>query len=141
MSFKPFIVLLLATVAFCPAVISADKSESETEAKKATEEFLSVIDAGRFGESWNMAGTYMQRAISAELWQRKLETMRKPLGELIWRKLKSSKLEKTTLEVPGPEYFKLQFETSFKNREHAIETVSAAKQADGTQKVIGYYIE
>src|SRR6476619_4364311 len=139
MSIKPFIALLLVTAAFCPAVISAN--ESETEAKKAAEEFLSVIDAGRFGESWNMAGTYMQRGVSAEMWQRKLKTMRKPLGELVSRKLKSSKLEKTTLELPGPEYFKLQFETSFKNKEGAVETVSAAKQADGTQKVIGYFIE
>src|SRR6187431_2155026 len=126
MSLKSFMAVLLATVAFCPAMISADDSESETEAKKVAQEFLSVIDAGRFGDSWNMVGTYMQRGSSAEMWQRKLETMRKPLGELVSRKLTSSKLEKTTHQVPGTDYFKLQFETSFKNKERAVETLSAA---------------
>src|SRR6476620_10167967 len=121
MSFKPFIAVLVAIVAYCLATISADETGSETEAQKAAEEFLSVIDAGRFGESWNMTGGYMQRGVSAEMWQRKLESMRKPLGAVVSRKLKSSTLEKTTLQVPGTEYFKLQFETSFKNKERAVE--------------------
>src|ERR1700720_3884887 len=86
-------------------------------------------------------GPYMQRAFPSEALERKLDTVRKPLGEVVSRKLKSAKFGKSVQQVSGGDYFKLRFNTSFSNRQHAVETVTPVLQKDGTWKVSGYYVD
>jgi phosphoribosylformylglycinamidine (FGAM) synthase PurS component len=83
----------------------------------------------------------MQRAFPSEALERKLDTVRKPLGEVVSRKLKSAKFGKSVQQVSGGDYFKLRFNTSFSNRQHAVETVTPVLQKDGTWKVSGYYVD
>ena len=42
--------------------------------------------------------------------------------------------------APDGEYVVIQFETSFENKKHAIETVTPMMDKDGTWRVSGYYI-
>src|SRR5436309_9015308 len=122
-------VLFLAIVS-----VSSLIAKPEDDAKKSAEEWLSLVDAGRFAESWKAAGSYLQHACAEDLWTRKLDTMRKPLGKLVSRKLESAKYEKPFF-VPDGDYVKLQFATSFENKKQVVETVTPVLQKDGTWKV------
>jgi hypothetical protein len=67
--------------------------------------------------------------------------VRKPLGDLVSRKLKSAK---ATAELPGApdgQYVVMQFETSFANKKSAIETVTFMLEKDGQWKSCGYFIK
>lgn len=116
-------------------------NEHEDQAKAAVTEWLALVDAGRYGDSWKRAGSYMQRAFPKEKWERNLETIRKPLGEVSARKLKSAKFVRSDQPQPLGDYFTMQFTTSFSNKQEAVETVTPMLQQDGTWKVSGYFIE
>jgi len=59
---------------------------------------------------------------------------RAPLGALQSLQLRSAPL-------PDREYVVIQFASSFANKAAALETVTPMKDADGTWRVSGYYIE
>jgi len=132
---------LLLTTIISVSGVSLVVASPEDEAKKSAQEWLLLVDAGKFADSWKAAGTYLQRATTEEAWQRNLDQKRKPLGKLISRKLKSAKFDRPVNKVPDGDYVKIQFTSSFENKKEAIETVTPVLQKDGTWKVSGYYIE
>jgi hypothetical protein len=67
--------------------------------------------------------------------------VRKPLGSLVSRKLKSAKYTKTLPGAPDGEYVVLQFATSFTNKKEAVETITPMLDKDGKWKVSGYFIK
>ena len=131
-------VLLIAIISI--SGVSLLVAKPKDEAKKSAEEWLSLVDTGRFAESWKAAGPYLRHACSEEVWERNLDAKRKPLGKLVSRKLKSAKYQKPFF-VPDGDYVTLQFTSSFENKKRAVETVKPVLQKDGTWKVSGYYIE
>ena len=68
-------------------------------------------------------------------------SVRKPLGELVSRKLKSATFAKSLPGAPDGEYVVLQFDASFENKKEAIETVTPVREKDGKWKVSGYFIK
>ena len=133
--------ILLLTAIISVFGVSLLVANPEDEAKKSAQEWLSLVDAGKFKESWKAAGTYLQRATNEDTWERNLELKRKPLGKLVSRELKSAKSGKPLNKVPDGDYVTLRFTSSFENKKEAIETVTPVLQKDGTWKVSGYYIE
>lgn len=123
----------------CSLMFAAAKPEEE--AQKAAEQWLSLIDAGRFAESWQAAAAYFKTAVSQEQWGNSLEAFRKPLGALVSRKLKSANYAKSLPGAPDGEYVVLQFDTSFANKKTAVETVTPMLEKDGQWKVSGYFIK
>jgi hypothetical protein len=120
---------------------AAAKLDAEAEAQKSAEQWLSLTDAGKFAESWNTAAESFQAAVSQDQWQRLLGAVRKPLGALVSRQLKSAKYTKSLPGAPDGEYVVLQFETTFANKKDAVETVTPMLDKDGQWRVSGYYIK
>lgn len=112
----------------------------EQAAQKAAEQWLVLIDAGKSVESWESAAAYFKKAVTKDRWQASLDAVRKPLGELISRKIKSAKYTKTLPGAPDGEYVVLQFDTSFVHKKTAIETVTPMLDKDGKWRVSGYFI-
>jgi hypothetical protein len=131
-------ILVLAFAAPIPS-IAADKPEKEAQA--AAEQWLALIDAGQFAESWQATASVFQAAVSQPQWKSSLESVRKPLGTLVSRKLKSAKYSKKLPGAPDGEYVVLQFTTSFTNKNGAVETVTPMLDQDGKWKVSGYFIK
>ncbi len=113
----------------------------EVEAQKSAEQWLSLIDTGKFAEGWTAASAYLQAAVSQEQFAQSLTAVRKPLGDLVSRKLKSAKYTRSLPGAPDGEYVILQFDTSFANKKAAIETVTPMLDKDGQWKISGYYIK
>jgi hypothetical protein len=69
-----------------------------------------------------------------------METFRKPLGDLVARKLKSAQTMTEMPGVPDGQYVVMKFETSFANKRSATETVTFMLEKDGQWRASGYYI-
>src|SRR5438876_507047 len=128
MQLKRLIVVFVVTVS-----VSSLAAKPEDEAKKSAEKWLFLVDAGKFAESWKAAGPYLQHACAEDVWEHKLDAMRKPLGKLVSRRLESAKFEKRFF-VPDGDYVKLKFDASFENKKQVVETVTPVLQKDGTWK-------
>jgi hypothetical protein len=113
----------------------------EATAQKSAEQWLALVDAGNYAESWKTAAAYFQTAVSQDQWGHTIAAVRKPLGDLVSRQLKSAQYTKSLPGAPDGEYVVLQFETSFSNKKEAVETVTPMLDPDGQWKVSGYYIK
>ena len=127
------VVLMAATTLFA--------GDSEKEAVKAAESWLGLVDEGEYGESWDQSAELFRAALPKEKWEQSLNSARKPLGELVVRKVKSTKYATSLPGAPDGEYVVIQFTTSFTNKNSAIETVTPMKDPDGVWRVSGYYLK
>ena len=109
-------------------------------AQGATQTWLALVDAGNYSASWDNAAAFFKKAITREKWQMALEATRTPLGKVKSRTLKSATATKTLPGVPDGEYFVLQFDSSFEQKQTALETVTAIHEPDGSWRVGGYFI-
>jgi uncharacterized protein DUF4019 len=120
------------------AVFSEDTKE--LSAIKAAQEWLAIVDAENYAESWETAADYFKNSISLQQWEQTISAARKPLGKVLYRKLKSKQLVTELPGVPDGEYVVIQYETSFENKKSAVETITPMLGKDGKWKVSGYYI-
>ena len=133
----------LVAVALALSVITAVAQDSDKEkpAVLAAEKWLGMVDEGKYSDSWQGAAEYLRNAINQEQWNRSLRAVRKPLGEVVSRQMKSATYTTSLPGAPDGEYVVIQFDTSFKNKKAAIETVTPMMDQDGTWRVSGYYIK
>ncbi|MDR3460595.1 MAG: DUF4019 domain-containing protein [Verrucomicrobiae bacterium] len=130
---------LLAMVV--PAYAGENKADAEKAATTAAQTWLETIDGGNYSKSWDGAAELFQKAVTKSGWEAALTGVRKPLGDLVARKLKSAQAVKSLPGVPEGDYVVMQFETSFANKKSAIETVTFSLEKDGRWKSAGYFIK
>ncbi len=123
-----------------PAFATED-SEKEKAAVSAATKWLGIVDDGNYSESWKEAAAYFKNAVEQEQWEQSLQAVRKPLGKLVSRKVKSQSHKTSLPGAPDGEYVVIQFETSFENKKSAVETVTPMLEKDGKWRVSGYYIK
>ena len=67
--------------------------------------------------------------------------VRKPLGELLSRKVKSKQLVEKLPGAPDGKYVVIQYDATFQNKASAVETVTPMLDPDGQWRVSGYFIK
>ena len=115
--------------------------EKETIAEKSAKKWLNLIDRAEYRESWLEAAAYFQNNVTRQEWQRTIEGVRQPLGNLLFREVASIQYATTLPGSPDGEYVVIQYNTSFENKELAVETVTPMLERDGEWKAAGYYIK
>ena len=120
---------------------SSSNPEAEQAAVTAAKDWLLLVDAGNYSESWDEAAAFFKSAVPQEKWVEMAQGVRKPLGELKTRQVKSSRYKTSVPGAPDGEYVIIQFQTSFENKKSAIETVTPMLEKDGSWRVSGYYIK
>jgi len=129
-------------LSLCLGCISAQAEDSpEKAATAAAEAWLGQVDAENYAAGWREASTYFQGAVTEKAWVESLNGVRKPLGKLASRKLKSAQHTKSVPGAPDGDYVIMQFDTSFENKKAAVETVTFLQEKDGKWKATGYYIK
>ena len=119
----------------------ATNAEKEKAAVTAAQKWLTLIDEGKYSESWQESAEYFRNAVKQDQWEQMLQSIRMPLGRVISRKLKT-KVYKTSLPgAPDGQYVVIQFEASFQNKKSAIETVTPIFDKDARWRASGYYIK
>ena len=116
-------------------------SIKELSAQKASDAWLSMVDEGNYSESWRNASSLFKNAVDENQWEKSLNSVRKPLGEILSRKAITLNYTTTLPGTPDGEYVVIQYKTSFKNKASAIETVTPSLEKDGIWRVSGYYIK
>ena len=120
---------------------SLARHSAEEAAVSAAEAWLSLVDNGKYAESWDEAAQYFKDAVSRKQWQQALQAARTPLGKNISRELKSKSYRTSLPGAPDGNYVVIQFEASFENKKSAIETITPMLDKDGKWRVSGYYIK
>lgn len=124
-----------ARLANASASQAAAESVSQSEAVRATRQWLALIDADDWAASYAATGRQFQDLNTLEVWTSVSEKARADLGERLSRTL----IEEEWLPAPPHGLHMVKFRTSFANRPEAVETLSLA-QEDGAWKVVGYVI-
>jgi hypothetical protein len=133
---------ILLTIMFMLCIsASAQSVKAEQEAITAAKAWLELIDNGDYGKSWDDSAEIFQNALTKVQWKQTLTPVRKPLGKVIYRNLKSAHYATSLPGAPDGEYVVIQFETSFENKKSSVETVTPMRQKNGEWNVAGYYIK
>ena len=115
--------------------------EKVTIARETAQKWLKLIDSFEYEASWTEAASYFQNSITSKEWSRTLQSVRQPLGKMLSRELESSQYATSLPGSPDGEYVVIQYNTSFKNKRSAIETVTPMLDRDSKWKVAGYFVK
>lgn len=136
----PVFCLLILCLFLCSPLALAQTSEKETAAIAAAKEWLDLVDSSHYGQSWKQAADYFRTSVTKEEWRDSLMAVRTPLGRVRSRNIKSAVPVSSLPGAPDGDFVVIQFETSFKSKESAVETVTPMLEKDGRWRVTGYYI-
>ena len=135
---------MLCGVALCIALwTAAGLAEDSVELGKAlpaAQQWLALVDQGRYGDSWNAAAGYFQEIVPQHQWEQSLQAVRTPLGRMLTRTVLRTKYATTLPGAPDGHYVIIQFKTSFEHKQSAIETVTPMIDKDGRWRISGYFI-
>lgn len=129
------IVLALSTV------VLADEAAMKKDAQSAGEQWLALVDAGKYAESYDAAAPMFKGALTKPDWQKALNAARTPLGSNVSRRLASATYATSLPGAPAGKYVVMQFNTSFQNKKQAVETLTLALSDDGEWRSTGYFIK
>jgi hypothetical protein len=131
----------LAIAVLCFSNNAAADADREAAAVAAAQTWLALVDAGKYGESWETAAAYFKSAVTKDYWLQVLPGAREPFGKLVSRELSSKTYARSLPGAPDGEYVVIQFKASFENKNSAIETVTPMLDNDGVWRVSGYFIK
>ncbi len=113
----------------------------ETAARSAALEWLQLVDAGNYAQSWSTASALFRQQVSEAQWQSAAMGVRAPLGAVKSRRVMSADFMTVLPGAPAGQYVVVRFDSSFEHRSSAVETVTPMKDSDGKWRVSGYYIK
>jgi len=111
------------------------------KALEASDTWLKLIDSSQYAKSWETAAEFFKNAVAKEQWKQSLNAVRKPLGKVLKRTVRSKQYTTSLPGAPDGEYVIIQYETSFENKKSSVETVTPMLDKDGKWRVSGYYIK
>lgn len=132
--------VLLSLAGGCNVAAAADEIDTSA-GMAAANEWLTRVDQGAYGESWDAAAQRFRESIDRDKWQATVESARRPLGSMLVRKLRTATFARALPNAPDGEYVVIQFDTRFEKNALAAETVTSEREKDGTWRVSGYWIK
>jgi hypothetical protein len=135
-SFAEAIALLALSAGACSDALAEQWATPDAAARQ----WLSLIDAGHYVQSWSRAGISFKNSISAQLWQARIAPVRDPFGAVCERNIIDVKRPSTIASLPEGEYAVVKFNSNFANGAAAVEIVALNKQ-DDRWAVIGYFMD
>jgi Protein of unknown function (DUF4019) len=138
---KPML-LMIVTLGIAVATLprAAEEDIDTVPATDAARAWLTIVDGGRYGESWQAAAEVFRNGVPQAQWETMVASVRGKVGNLMLRKPLSVKYARDLPNAPHGEYVVIQYTTRFENGLFT-ETVTPMKQTDGSWKVSGYYIK
>jgi hypothetical protein len=125
----------------CGCNVAAAAEEIDTAAGMAAiNEWVAGIDRGAYGEGWDRAAQRLRESIERARWEALIEGARRPLGNMIARKLRTATFARSLPNAPEGEYVVIQYDTAFEKAPLASETVTSEREKDGAWRVSGYWI-
>ena len=120
-------------------ISSTTPSLAETDVSVAAHAWVELLDNEQWDASWQASGTMFKTQLASTQWVAMVQSVRKPLGRVSTRTLKSVVQTNTLPGAPAGDYQVLQFQTHFANKPDATETVVLSREKAGW-RVNGYFI-
>lgn len=133
-------VIALASLASFATAGAAD-SDATAEATAAAREWLSVVDAGQYGQSWDEASAFFKQHVSKSNRERAVGDVRRQTGAMKTRELESAQPAHQLPGVPDGDYVVIVYRSSFAAAPAATETVTPMRDPDGHWRVAGYFVK
>lgn len=133
----------LAVVSTVPEVQNRNPSDVaawKIEAANAAQQYVKLIDQGKYGESWDHGAKLFQHTISRKEWSTALTLARKRLGQVISRTIKDERPAWDPKGLPKGAYMVVEYNTSFQGAPNSGELLTLMREADGTWKVLTYKV-
>lgn len=108
-------------------------------ARRSAEDWLRLVDADHYPESWQDMAAYFKLAVKQDVWVARLEKLRKPLGDESSRKFRGSNYISARFSTDASS-IAVQFQTTFSTGGQRMEVVNVTLD-DNQWKVSGYYIK
>jgi hypothetical protein len=135
-----FAVVAFALLASLAKVGAADPDPT-AEATAAAREWLSAVDAGQYGQSWDEAAVIFKQRLTKTQWERAVGDVRKQIGALKTREVESTRPAHHLPGVPDGDYVVIVYRSSFVGAPAATETITPMRDADGHWRVAGYFVK
>jgi hypothetical protein len=139
---------LLVLILFIVSVSCHAQTEEPVSIKEKIEKaiesankWITMVDSGNYGESWETSSELFKNAVTKEDWIKTLGGLRPSFGDVISREVDSEKYETSLPGAPDGEYVVIVYKTQFKKKEKAYETITPMKDTDGEWRVSGYFIK
>lgn len=113
----------------------------ERAAQLAAENWLALVDAGKYADSWEQAAPLFKEAVTKSDWIEAVSKTKLPLGKLKTRKVKHTQATDKVQGAPAGQYVLLQTEAVFENKAAAKELVTLTFGKDGQWRIVGYFIQ
>ena len=114
---------------------SAQASRDQADVTRSARDWLAIVDAGRWEESWRATGDSFRALNTVEAWTRASERVRVPLGAVVSR----ADLSRESVPAPPHGYEMVKFRTSFANRADVVETLTLVREGQAW-RVVGYWV-
>jgi hypothetical protein len=111
-----------------------------TAAQLAAVTWLSLVDQGRYGESWDSAATVFRQSVTKPSWEAAVGSARRPFEPLGERQQLGASFHTKLPNAPPGQYVVLQYRTKTGGEKAVVETVTPMKDSDGVWRVSGYYV-
>ncbi len=108
-----------------------------TAADAVSQQWIALVDAGQYAESWQAAGKLFQANLPQQNWVQALTSARTPLGKATSRQMTGHEAKTDLPGAPAGQYALVGFATNFEAKADIIETVTLYLE-DGQWKVVGY---
>lgn len=129
--------LLISAQLVSPTVATPDAASamSSSEVADAAHRWLTLLDEGRWDESYQATSASFRELNTVEVWASVSEKARTPLGAVVSRRFVSQE----NLPAPPDGYEVVKFQTRFANKAAALETVTLRRE-NGSWRVAGVTI-
>lgn len=126
------------TVPQQPGAMQPTPGGSDLAAADAVaQQWIALVDAGQYAESWQAAGKLFQANMPQQNWVQALTSARTPLGKATSRQMTGHEAKTDIPGAPAGQYALVGFATNFEAQQDIIETVTLYLE-DGSWKVVGY---
>ena len=115
-------------------------SQQKQGSLASAENWLKIVDAGDYIESWKQSSENFKQRITQDRWEQDMPRVRSPLGKMVSRKMEDAFYTTSLPGAPDGQYVVIEFNTSFENKKSGYETVSLTLDKDGKWRVSAYSI-
>jgi hypothetical protein len=133
--------LTICSLAMISALLISKAYAQETAQQKAAQSaksWLALVDAGKYGQSWNGVSQYLKQKITKQQWVAELTQVRSPLGAVKSRTFARVQLRNDLRGLPAGQYAAVQFTTTFDKAPPTPEVVAMMLE-NGRWRVVAYF--
>ncbi len=150
------LVLLVATLSVLIAPLASAQKEDKQQrkqdainqahatqieaAKQAANDWLTLVDAGKYAESWKQTSPFLQSHFPQAAWEKRLNETRKPLEPFVERTLSTTQYREQIPGLPQGQYVALVWDSYFGVKHQMLESVIMSFE-NGVWKPIGYAVQ